>query len=329
MTSNSMAPELMMDNQSDSNRSTNTSYIHRYGIPAELYSYYFVSHSVMCFIIILGNLGTLVCFVKYRKLRKQRYALICSLAVSDVLVGLTNGINILWETLRNADQCMTSVSVQISVNIISTVVFISVSHLIIIGIDRWIAVMFPLRYLSVVTVKTTTLMVITSWGLPMICMVPQLLMVIIHNDTSCTANAYNVSTAIMALLLYCVILLMMSSMYGKIWHVAHKQHAQILAQQQISPVEGIHTNSDANKTVLIILCSFACLYLPNILLGVMKIFGQSDSPAMPIITIIAMGCMLANSGVNVFIYALFTHDFKVIFHELFHCRRNEVKAMIM
>ena len=125
------------------------------GIPVELYTYYFVSQLIMCFIIILGNLGTLFCFVKYRKLQKQRYALICSLALSDLMVGLSNGINIVWEKLRNSDQCMTSASALLLSNIIMSVVFISVVHLIVIGMDRWIAVMFPLRYPTVVTVKTT------------------------------------------------------------------------------------------------------------------------------------------------------------------------------
>ena len=319
----------MMGNQTDSNSSTNTSYSHRYGIPVELDTYYCVSYSVMCLIIIFGNLGTLVCFVKYRKLQKQRYALICSLAVSDLLVGLTNGINILWERLRNTDQCMTSVSVQISCYIVTTVYFISLSHLIIIGVDRWIAVMLPLRYSTIVTVKTTTVMVITSWSIPLIYMVPSVIVTMIHNEKSCAANVYSTSIAIMGISVYCFILLLMSSIYGKIWHVAHKQHKRILAQQQIPSVEGTQTNLDANETVLMILCSFACLYLPNILVNFIETFVKTDSHVMPVISIMAMGCMLANSGVNVFIYALFTHDFKVIFRELFHCGKNKVNTIMM
>ena len=205
----------------------------------ELYTYYFVSHSIICFVVIFGNLATLLCFVKYRKLQKQRYALICSLAVSDLVVGVSSEINILC---------------------------------------------------------------------------------------SCTANLYNAPTAITGISVYCFILLLMSSIYGKIWHVAHVQHNKILAQQQMSHKQ---MNLDANKTVLIILCSFACLYLPNIFVCYMETFGQTDARIMPVITIIALGCMFANSGVNVFIYALFTHDFKVIFRELFRCKRNEINAMPM
>ena len=318
-----------MDQETVANVSTNMSYVHRYGIPVELYTYYFVSQLIMCCIIILGNLGTLLCFVKYRKLQKQRYTLICSLAVSDLMVGLSNGINILWEKLRNSDQCMTSASALLLSNIIMSVVFISVVHVIVIGMDRWIAVMFPLRYPTVVTVKTTTAMVIICWGLPLICMAPNLIIAMIHNDTSCTANLYNAPIAIMGISVYCFILLLMSSIYGKIWHVAHKQHKIILEQQKISSVEGTQTNLEANKTVLIILCSFACLYLPNLVVCFMETFGKTDNHVMPVISIISMGCLLANSGVNVFIYALFTHDFKVIFRELFRCKRNEINAMPM
>ena len=78
-----------------------------------------------------------------------------------------------------------------------------------------------------------------------------------------------------------------------------------------------------------ILCSFACLYLPNILVNFIETFVKTDSHVMPVISIMAMGCMLANSGVNVFIYALFTHDFKVIFRELFHCGKNKVNTIMM
>ena len=132
-----------MDNHTDANRSTKTSSINLYALPVELYTYYVASNSILCFVIIFGNLGTLACFFKYKKLQQQRYTLICSLAVSDLVVGVANAMYIIWEIFINKEHCMTKWSEQMSYHIRGAIFFISISHLVIIGVDRWIAVMFP------------------------------------------------------------------------------------------------------------------------------------------------------------------------------------------
>ena len=319
--------ESTMENFTDANRSTKASSINE--LPVELYMYYVISNLIICIVIIFGNLGTLVCFFKYKKLQQQRYALICSLTVSDLVVGIANGMFILREIFINKEHCMTKWFEEMSSLIRGAVFAISISHLIIIGVDRWIAVMFPLRYAAIVTVKTTTGMTIIAWSLPLINMIGNLINIMMHIDTTCSANMFNSTASLMTILGYLFILLIMISIYGKIWHVAHKQRKRILAQQQMPSSKGTRTNSDANTTVLVILCSYAGLYLPNTFVSVMSMFGQSDNQAMYVVTIIAMGCILANSGVNVFIYALFTNDFKIIFREIFTCRRNKINTTLM
>ena len=70
--------------------------------------------------------------------------------------------------------------------------------------------------------------------------------------------------------------------------------------------DGTLTNSDANRTVLIILLSCVGFLLPEVLLCIMSILGQADSKTTSVITIIAIGCILANSGCQC-VYICFVH----------------------
>ena len=67
-----LAQKSTMDNDTF----LDTSNMTQIQILVELSSYYLISTSIICFVIIFGNLGTLLCFVKYRQLQQQRYALI-------------------------------------------------------------------------------------------------------------------------------------------------------------------------------------------------------------------------------------------------------------
>ena len=155
----------------------------------------------------------------------------------------------LWERLRNSDQCMTSASAQLLSNMIISVVF----HL------RWIAVMFSFRYPTVVTVKTTTAIVIICWDLPLICMTPNLIIVMImahHVQQTCMTH-----------------------------HVAYKQHTLILEQQTIASVE------PKRSWKLIQLCwlFYASLpvYIYQIYVCVLWKHLETDNHLINVITIIA------------------------------------------
>ena len=309
-----------MGNQSDYNNAT-TYGGQRYGIPVHLYTYFNASILLTCFVILSGNLVTLILFVKYTNLRKQRYTLICSLAVSDLLIGMVYGMDKLWELLSDPSQCLSAVSVSVIYTILVDVYMISMAHLIIIGIDRWIAVMFPLRYAGLVTVKATIIMVIVSWVLPVISIIPNMTIVLIENDKACARNMHTTTHSINSLLTYVFIVIIMTSIYGKIWCVARKQRRKIV-DQNVTYAKNDQERSDTNKTVLIILCSYAGLNLPKTFYGVMSLLGQTDSRIMDVIHVISMGCVLVNSGVNVFIYALFTNDFKIVIRDIFHCRNQ-------
>ena len=152
-----------------------------------------------------------------------------------------------------------------------------------------------------------------------------------HDDTACAMGMYMCTSNKLALWpQWCMCLFywwwfQFMVKFGT-WHVSNANES--LAQQQMPSGEGTQTNSDANTTVLIILCSYALLYLPTIFAHLMSMFGQSNSQFMFVVTIISVGCILANSGVNVFIYALFTNDFKIIFREIFPCSRNKINTCI-
>ena len=100
--------------------------------------------------------------------------------------------------------------------------------------------------------------------------------------------------------------------YGKIWWVARQQKRKINTQMAgQTPNNNKTGNSDANRTVIAILGGFVGLYFPSILVCILWfVWPDPDMNIMGWLYNISFHCMLMNSGINVFIYALFTKDFK-------------------
>jgi PPE-repeat protein len=167
-------------------------------------------------------------------------------------------------------------------------------------------------------------MVVVVWVIPIAGMVSALVPQTTFPDQTCADGVYTTLNSITTLAGYLIIVTLMSSIYGRISYVARQQRNKMTAQRHLSSVHNTNTKTDTNSTVLIILCSFVCLYLPNTFVSVMALLGYINSPAMAVIIIISGGFILVNSGVNVFIYAVFTRDFKKVFRALFHCTSNSV-----
>jgi hypothetical protein len=293
-----------------------------YGVIDEFATYYVVSMFMLAIIIIGGNIVTLICFIKYRKLHLQRYALVCSLAMCDLLVGIGKGIDMTLYMNSRSEESPSAIKIYTSFIVVSAVYFVSIMHLVMISMDRWIAVMFPLRYPTLVTAKTTAAMIIIAWAMPLISVVSALISVFRDNLVASKDNMYSARNAVITLSIYFLITGTMLSTYGKIWYVARIQRSKIAAQQ-LSSVNNTAKKSDTNKTLLIVLFSYMCLYFPYTCVAVISLFGEMENIFVSVLVVIAMGCNFANSGINVFIYALFTRDFRSVLYQLFRIKKND------
>ncbi len=119
--------------------------------------------------IILGNGLVIYSVFKYTYLREQAvFWFMRSLAFADCLVGIAL-VPIFYlsifviELKTNFYFCLTTCC------FVFTSSCLSMLHVLLIAIDRYIAIMFPLRYLSIVTPNTITILIISTWATALFC----------------------------------------------------------------------------------------------------------------------------------------------------------------
>ena len=136
----------------------------------------------LCVIVVGGNILILICFISSNKLREQKYALICSLASSDLLIGLTKVCTLLLIALGGSfGECMTYNQLGVLFSIEASIYSVSLLHLIMIGVDRFIEVMVPLRYASLITKNVVVALIIISWVIPLIYMIYAIILVLLKD----------------------------------------------------------------------------------------------------------------------------------------------------
>ncbi|ELT89810.1 hypothetical protein CAPTEDRAFT_195770, partial [Capitella teleta] len=125
-----------------------------------------ISIILMCGFVTAANVIILLAVYFNRKLRTKANHLVISLAVVDLIVGITSGIsqgldflsddlndNGYYAAAKNAVQFFSEAAM-----------FCSSFHLLVIGGDRFVAIWAPLRYASIVTVRVTMVAVSSVWA---------------------------------------------------------------------------------------------------------------------------------------------------------------------
>ena len=154
-----------MENQTNFTEGTNT-VLHTNNWYAFL-KYHGVVMTCLGVFIISGNILTLVALSKYPLLRIKQNLLIGSLSVADLCVGISaiiwiTGV-ILWDTALVWDPT----------DILMVICnMISCFNLIVIGLNRFIAISMPFRYNKLVTRRNLVVLITAAWILPAtICLV--------------------------------------------------------------------------------------------------------------------------------------------------------------
>ena len=117
-------------------------------------------------VLLIGNVVTLVAIPRYRSPRCQKNMLIGSLSVADLFVGICGMVAIAIDVISTGEGRYNRAAYLTGVFLI--VSFCNVSC---IALDRFIAIVKPLHYPSLVTKRAVCLMIITSWVVPIVSLV--------------------------------------------------------------------------------------------------------------------------------------------------------------
>lgn len=299
----------------------------------------FVGQAIFLIIILvvtfLGNFLVCVSVVVYRRLRTVTNFFVVSLAASDLLVSLLSLPYRIDQTLHNFMWCSSMAMCQTwyIVDFLSTIA--SVWNLVMISIDRFIAIVYPFHYLTYMTKRNAALLFALVWLNAAVWAFTSLL-----NWTSPGMQTYftigacqkydPVYYAAMSGVQFFLPLLIITVMYSNVFRVAMGHARAVAAQQTGGNRKGrrgsisLIREMKAARTLAIVIGAFTVCWLPFFVIVLIAFWGktiQTFSTKYPetwkaVSFIFTFILPTLNSTLNPIIYAVFNRDFRAAFKRL-------------
>ena len=264
---------------------------------------------VLSFLTILGNGFTIFLVCSRRNLRTKTNAFIVSLAVADFCVGLSVIPSLFACDITNT--CDRPQHLRSWVNILRWLFSnTSVVNLCGLVLDRFIAIVYPLKYITLMTRRRITQAIFFSWALPVSYItLRNTLCIVLFQKQACPF----IWLIIIPLFLTCVVLIL--CFVSMIFHVCrHDQSARTLAKQlrfnhQVS-FKTHHEKSAVIMMGLVIGVFLVCygMYLRCSFLLLSSLPCKDKNYKIP--------TLVLNSAINPLAYALFKRDIKKEFKRL-------------
>ena len=262
--------------------------------------------------IVFGNLLSLLIRLTHRKLRKQVSShFIQSLAVADLCVGLFHALPGLLHSLflleKPSDRW-----VSINVFFAMTVTNVSLYSVLSISVDRYIAIMKPLRYRSLVRTRPCQVIIVCTWIWAAVLMTPSTTPWVStyysHATFTSSINhkANKIFMAMILLLVYFPTLLAVTFIYPRLMCVArrHLQREKLvrrsssITSRQILPESVSHRTKYLRSTILVT-ATYYITYVPR---GVSFLYKTIAHP-VPWLEFITLWLYISTSFLNCVIYS--------------------------
>ncbi|XP_071578024.1 histamine H2 receptor-like isoform X2 [Temnothorax nylanderi] len=276
-----------------------------------------------CFLfvaIVLGNVLTILAITWARRLRNvvSNY-FILNLAVSDLMVGVTLPYHLAFymdDTLhRNQSVCISRFIM------FSLACGESIYNILMIAIDRYVAIVHPLGYNAYATKRRVLLIIIVAWICTMgVSSIPTYWNSFDPSDTDqmCEFETVFPRYYILAIQMpaFFLIWIAMFLLYWKIWREAH-MHAR---RMNLGIVPNIAEKNDRKsvQVVLLILGCFSICWFPYFVVVCMQTTFDRRPNSMTLWYKSTFALAVANSAMNPFIYAWKNTNFRKAFQKILH-----------
>ena len=263
-----------------------------------------LSFGLLATLIVVGNVLTILVFVK-RRLRKRAHFLLISLAVADLLVGLLTvplyiAMNTLWYLGTYGTNYLAS-TVYLSIDILTGLT--SIYTLSVISLERMYAIGWPLRHRTL-NFRVYVFAIVIPWilaGTTTSLRVMRLFNVITYQSFIYSLTLFQNAPLLVMCIAYCVI-------WKKQKSPMHDNQFQIARDAKLA------------KTLFMITGASLLTWLPfqiiSLLLGC-NVIGYF--PHIFLTFYIIKFLQFSNSLVNVIIYPLRISEFKNALQQMFHC----------
>lgn len=281
----------------------------------------FVMLAIIFFPTVFGNLLIIASIAKFRHLRSNMHILIGNLAVSDLIIGLSIVLHV---TRYFHGTLMTNKYYCLGQNALFVISLGTSSfNMLVISIERFLAVRFPLRHKTMFTRKTTYILMIICWSYHSVVAVLPLIGWNDFHDGVTVCDTDLVWEKMYDIILFVglfVVVVANGIICGytmKIVLVSNK-----LIRYESS--DSFHsrnrlTNLRRTKMTLVIFGVFAVCWAPYLIISLVLVFTMN-----PTIRCVRLWCIcsgVVNSAVNWLIYGLANRSFRDAFKDVIYCRK--------
>ncbi|XP_057689122.1 melanocortin 5a receptor [Corythoichthys intestinalis] len=264
-------------------------------------------------ISLFENILVITAIVKNKNLHSPMYFFVCSLAVADMLVSVSNA----WESviiylLNNRQLVVEEHFIRHMDNVFDSMICISVvasmCSLVAIAADRYITIFYALRYHNIMTVRRAGFIIGGIWTFCTSCGI----IFIIYSDTT--------SVIICLVAMFFIMLLIMASLYSHMFMLARSHVKRIAA---LSGYNTIHqrTSMKGAITLTILLGIFIVCWAPFFLHLIIRISCPKSVYCVCYMSRfnVYLILIMCNSVIDPLIYAFRSQEMRKTFKEIFCC----------
>ncbi|XP_036608329.1 melanocortin receptor 3 [Trichosurus vulpecula] len=264
-------------------------------------------------ISLLENILVILAVLKNGNLHSPMYFFLCSLAVADMLVSVSNALETVMIVLLTNDYLtFDDQLIQHMDNVFDSMICISlvasICNLLVIAIDRYITIFYALRYHSIMTVKKAITLIGAIWVCCFICGI----MFIVYSESK---------TVIVCLVtMFFAMLLLMATLYMHMFLFA-RLHVKRIAALPADGVMQQHTCMKGAVTITILLGVFIFCWAP-FFLHLILIITCPTNPHCICYTShfnIYLVLIMCNSVIDPLIYAFRSLEMRKTFKEIVCC----------
>ena len=282
-----------------------------------------VIHWILIILIVCGNGLTITAICKFEYLRTKTNALVCSLSFGDLFVGIALIPETVFAALKSYD--LGTLESLLFFGIKQTGYMISVIHIAFVASERYIYVMYPLRYHNLVTVNIIKCILCICWTLPVLLGITSVSVILL------LGKEYFKYFEIASNILYLTVGLIATWVYIRILLLVSKQRQRIQAEQNVVTIDNVgskmatpgHHKSTLALGVVVIM--YVVLWSPLCVTSLLFYFVPlKENSATATSFLVATSLASLNSAVNCFIYAWKNSGFRKAYKNLFSCQYSRL-----
>lgn len=275
--------------------------------------WFWITSLLLTTIAILGNALVIYLLITRRRLRNKTNCFLLSLAVADIILV---AVFIPPHFGCQIAGCSHSMVILYLVSYFGEV---SATNIMAFTVDRYCAIVLPLKYTHIITTKTITLLLVAAWLAPLILdVIPTLVL----------SNEYitQLTSMVIFQITPCIFLAIAIRKIIKIANSHSRRTSVLLKQLKFNrPNQRLQGKSDVSSTRLIsvMVGIFLACYICQSLSSLCSCFPScTELQPEEVVRYTLSFLLIINSGANPFVYALFKRDVKKEFTRVFLCKRR-------